>query len=84
MKRNRMIRCASSAIAILLTVAIISSTIKDNTQLVFAKPTLPGVETITLENGEDNPFVILEVVPDKEQAALGYLIGGEEPIINGK
>ena len=33
-----------------------------------------------LLGSENNPYVILEVVPDEAYAEIGYLIGGEEPI----
>ena len=50
----------------------------------YAKHTLPGIETIAENTGYYNPYIILEVVENKEDAALGYLIGGEEPIKEGK
>ncbi|MEG2232099.1 MAG: hypothetical protein RRX92_08770, partial [Lachnospiraceae bacterium] len=46
---------------------------------VLAKETLPGVETIMANNSQHNPYVILEVVPDKTQGSFGYLVEGEEP-----
>ncbi|MDD2969815.1 MAG: DUF5057 domain-containing protein, partial [Lachnospiraceae bacterium] len=50
----------------------------------YAKETLQGVETIINNNGTNNPYVILEVVPEKNDAAMGYLVGGEEPIHQAK
>lgn len=50
----------------------------------YAKETLQGVETIINNNGTNNPYIILEVVPEKNDAALGYLVGGEEPVHQSK
>lgn len=71
-------------LAAMLTVIVVSTSINNGDQPVYAKETLPGVETIINNNGTNNPFVILEVVDQKSQAALGYLVGGEEPIQNGR
>lgn len=51
---------------------------------VIAKATLPGIETIVMNNSNASPYVILEVVPNKSEAKLGFLVGGEEPVSNGK
>lgn len=47
--------------------------------------TLPGIEKLVSEyvaSGET--FQILEIVPERKNASLGYLVGGQEPIYNGK
>ena len=56
-----------------------------------AKVTLKGINDIadqhTYSTNDANPapFIILEVVPDKARdAAIGYLVAGEEPIHEGK
>lgn len=46
--------------------------------------TLPGIESILMKNSDSNPFVIVEVVANKADASLGYLVKGEEPIKDGK
>lgn len=57
---------------------------------VYAKVTLHGIEDLVEEysvsSNKPNPesFTILEVVPDLSKASLGYLVGGEEPIFEGK
>lgn len=73
-----------SLIAVILTIVVVSVMIGTDKQPLYAKETLPGVETIINHNGSNNPFVILEVVPDMSKASLGYLVGGEEPISGGK
>lgn len=49
------------------------------------KPTLPGIEKI-VEDAKENGsvYTMLEVVADKEDASLGYLVGGQEPFYQGK
>lgn len=47
--------------------------------------TLPGIEKLVSEyvaSGET--FQILEIVSDKENASFGYLVGGQEPIYEGR
>ena len=49
------------------------------------KPTLPGIEKIVEDAKENgNVYTMLEVVADKSDASLGYLIGGQEPYYMGK
>ena len=56
----------------------------------YAKVTLRGIESlveehsVTADDENPKPFVILEVVPKLEDAKLGFLVGGEEPIKDGK
>ena len=64
----------------LLAVVTAGVAVMSTTQTALAKATLPGVEKIIQGNGTDNPFVILEIVPEKEDAALGYFVAGEEPV----
>ena len=71
-------------IAGILTIIIVVVSINTSVKEIYAKETLPGVETIINNNGTNNPYIILEVVPNKSNAALGYLAGGEEPLQNGK
>ncbi|MBR5361051.1 MAG: hypothetical protein IK123_09205, partial [Lachnospiraceae bacterium] len=56
-----------------------------------AKVTLKGINDIadqhTYSENDANPepFIILEIVPDKDKdAAIGYLVAGEEPIHDGR
>jgi len=49
------------------------------------KPTLPGIEKIVEDAKENgNTYTMLEVVADKADASLGYLVGGQEPYYMGK
>ena len=69
-----------SACGILTAVAVAAGAILSTTQTALAKTTLPGVEKIVYSNSNQNPFVILEVIPDKKDAALGFFVSGEEPV----
>ena len=40
---------------------------------------MPGIEQIVSENTEDEPFRILELVNNSEDAEIGYYISGQEP-----
>lgn len=69
-----------SASILALAGVITVGTVLATTQQAMAKPTLPGVEKIILDNSTENPFVILEIVPDMKDASLGYFVSGEEPV----
>ena len=84
MNRNKLIKRGASLIAVIMTAVIFIITINNQTTETLAKESLPGVQTIVENNGSYNPYIILEVVPDKANSSLGYLVGGEEPIKDGK
>ena len=47
--------------------------------------TLPGIEKLVYDTvASGDTFHILEIVPSKENASIGYLIGGEEPVASGR
>lgn len=48
--------------------------------------TLPGIEKLVQDtvSSSDGIFHILEIVPSKSDASIGYLIGGEEPVSEGR
>ena len=52
--------------AFILTLAgvVAVGTILATTNQAMARPTLPGVEKIIQDNSTENPFVILEILPD--------------------
>lgn len=76
--RKRIIGVGATALAVVIAGEVILS----STQSAYAaNATLPGIEeTVQNHSGNNKPFVILEVVPNKADASLGLLIGGEEPI----
>lgn len=82
-------------IAVVAAVAIFAGALFTALQLTeatayAAKVTLRGIEdivnahTFTADDENPKPFVIVEVVPTMNDAALGYLVAGEEPIYEGK
>ena len=47
--------------------------------------TLPGIQQLVQEKQtQGETFHILEIVADKSKASIGYLIGGEEPVSEGR
>lgn len=69
-----------SALTLTLAGVVIVGTVLSTTQTALARPTLPGVEKIIQNNSNENPFVILEIVPDTKDASLGFFVDGEEPV----
>ena len=69
-----------SALTLSLAGVVTVGTVLETTQTAMAKPTLPGVEKIIQDNSNENPFVILEIVPDTKDASLGFFVDGEEPV----
>lgn len=82
-KRNRILSALTAGVA---TTAVIAGAVYLNgSEASAANVTLRGIETLANEHSEGlNPFVIIEVVPSKSDARLGYLVGGEEPVDNGR
>ena len=51
----------------------------DSLTKVDANVAFNGISDIVSSHGKDKPFNIVEVVPDKKMASIGYLIDGQEP-----
>lgn len=69
-----------SALTLSLAGVVTVGTVLATTQTAMARPTLPGVEKIIRDNSNENPFVILEIVPETKDASLGFFVDGEEPV----
>ena len=74
-------------IAGILTIALAAGVCQSygSIEVSAQEKTLPGIEKLvqeTVNSGET--FHILEVVASKGDASIGYLIGGEEPIVDGR
>ncbi|MCR4787630.1 MAG: DUF5057 domain-containing protein [Lachnospiraceae bacterium] len=89
-KRHKRIIAPVMALAIFAG-SLFGACIVDPIPAHAAKVTLKGIDeianahSITDADPNPKPFIILEVVPDKRyDSALGYLVGGEEPIHDGK
>ena len=53
--------------------------LNDSLTKVDANVAFNGISDIVSSHGKDKPFNIVEVVPDKKMASIGYLINGQEP-----
>ncbi len=62
-----------------LAVAIVTTGFYQSKEAVLAKASLPKIEKYNQQNGLDNPFTILEIVPTYANAKIGYLVDGQEP-----
>lgn len=75
-------------IAGILTIALAAGVCQSYGSMeVSAKEmTLPGIEKLVQDtvSSSDGTFHILEIVPSKSDASIGYLIGGEEPVSEGR
>ncbi len=75
-------------IAFSLTAAVIAGAVGyyGEAEVVNAQErTLPGIEQLVKETVDSgDTFHILEVVPSRADASIGYLIGGEEPVSEGR
>lgn len=75
------IKSMAKGLAVVLVLCIIFTTIIWNSrQSISANDAFDGIKDILNSNNEDNPFRIIELVPDKDMAELGYLVGGQEPV----
>lgn len=52
--------------------------LNDSLTKVDANVAFNGISDIVSSHGKDKPFNIVEVVPDKKMASIGYLIDGQE------
>lgn len=69
-------------ITLILVVCFVVGTlvIYDSLTSVEANASFNGISNIVSSHGKDSPFNIVEVVPSKQMASIGYLIGGQEPV----
>lgn len=75
-------------IAGILTIALAAGVCQSygSMEVSAREMTLPGIEKLVQDTvaSSDGTFHILEIVPSKSDASIGYLIGGEEPISEGR
>lgn len=75
--RNRLIGATAIFVVIVVFAVAISNGLPEKGQ---AKPSFSGLGNLIADHSsEENPYVIVEVVPDKRLAKLGYLVDGSEP-----
>lgn len=75
-------------IAGILTIALAAGVCQSygSMEVSAQEMTLPGIEKLVQDTvaSSDGTFHILEIVPLKSDASIGYLIGGEEPVSEGR
>ncbi len=75
-------------IAGILTIALAAGVCQSygSMEVSAQEMTLPGIEKLVQDTvaSSDGTFHILEIVPSKKDASIGYLIGGEEPVSDGR
>ena len=75
-------------IAGILTIALAAGVCQSygSMEVSAREMTLPGIEKLVQDTvaSSDGTFHILEIVPYKKDASIGYLIGGEEPVSEGR
>lgn len=75
-------------IAGILTIALAAGVCQSygSMEVSAQEMTLPGIEKLVQDTvaSSDGTFHILEIVPFKKDASIGYLIGGEEPVSDGR
>ena len=75
-------------IAGILTIALAAGVCQSygSMEVSAQEMTLPGIEKLVQDtvSSSDGTFHILEIVPSKSDASIGYLIGGEEPVSEGR
>ena len=75
-------RIAAAAVAGLSAAAVVMTAVLSDVIEAEAADTLLGIEKLRSRYKESgSEFVILEVVPDRAAAEIGYLVGGYEPIL---
>lgn len=80
-------RNSKKYIAGILTIALAAGVCQSygSMEVKAQEKTLPGIEKLVYDTvSSGDTFHILEIVPSKENASIGYLIGGEEPVAGGR
>ena len=70
--------------AVLLATSYSSFLLSENFETVKASTRLYGVQQVVEKISEEDPFVILELVPDEALAAFGSYVKGAEPTVDAK
>lgn len=84
---KRKMQNSKKYIAGILTIALAAGVCQSygSMEVKAQEKTLPGIEKLVYDTvASGDTFHILEIVPSKEDASIGYLIGGEEPVAGGR
>lgn len=81
-RKNKFRKKIVVPITLILAVCLVVGTLVmyDSLTSVEANASFNGISNIVSSHGKDSPFNIVEVVPSKQMASTGYLIGGQEPV----
>ena len=80
LKKNKVVLALSVVIVVLVVGAIAFFSVSAlQASGESALPSYTAKDMTKTLGSIDNPYTILEIVPDEESAALGYLISGQEP-----
>ena len=75
---------STGIITTILAFVVVLGAVFANSNLTIAADSLPGIESIRNEITDANaPYRILEIVPNREVAQFGFLVGGQEPLSVG-
>lgn len=85
MEKSRFMRIigkkSTGIVITILTFVIVFGAVFSISNLSIAADSLPGIVDIRNDMAStDTPYSILEIVPDREAAEFGFLVGGEEPL----
>lgn len=84
---KRKMQNSKKYIAGILTIALAAGVCQSygSMEVKAQEKTLPGIEKLVYDTvSSGDAFHILEIVPSKADASIGYLIGGEEPVAGGR
>ncbi|MCM1144477.1 MAG: DUF5057 domain-containing protein [Blautia sp.] len=76
-------RFAAAAVAILLAASVVITSIYNRSEAAENKETLMGIEKLRNNfSSEEKAYTILEIVPDRSAAEIGYFFEGYEPALS--
>lgn len=82
-KSSYLKKCIAGVLTIALAAGVCQS--YGSIEASAQEMTLPGIQQLVQEKQtQGDTFHILEIVADKSNASIGYLIGGEEPVSEGR
>lgn len=82
-KSSYLKKCIAGVLTIALAAGVCQS--YGSIEASAQEMTLPGIQQLVQEKQtQGETFHILEIVADKSNASIGYLIGGEEPVSEGR
>ncbi|MCM1088524.1 MAG: hypothetical protein NC419_10225, partial [Muribaculaceae bacterium] len=76
-------RFAAAAVAILLAASVVITSIYNRSEAAEDADTLMGIEKLrNMFPSDEDSYTILEIVPNRDAAEIGYLFEGYEPALS--